>query len=218
MFSYEEKLPLQVAQVKPDPLLYELLDHQLHGCQNGLAQATVYMRQGFMIHNPKFHHTFLQLAVEKLNTMELLSDLLHQLHGEDDRYYDESNDDTPVFEFIPPIHEFKSDGDVKHHVNNDLTAALMRDIADEEKQRTAYERLFEKTKDEATLEIFHYLKDCSDKVLKTLKTMLTILTTHTEEKDFGEGNMHDEWDLDTSNYFDKPNPYFFNQTDKLTRK
>ena len=32
-------------------------------------------------------------------------------------------------------------------------------------------------------------------------------------KDFGEGDTHNAWDLDTSNYFDKPNPTFVNPSD-----
>ena len=41
---------------------------------------------------------------------------------------------------------------------------------------------------------------------------MTILTTHTETKNFGLDDV-DAFDLDTSNYFDKPNPIFMNAND-----
>ena len=57
------------------------------------------------------------------------------------------------------------------------------------------------------------LLDSAKKAMDTLKNLLHILTTHTEMKDFGEGDTHNAWDLDTSNYFDKPNPIFVNPSD-----
>ena len=35
-----------------------------------------------------------------------------------------------------------------------------------------------------------------------------------ELKEFGKGDTHESWDLDTGNYFDKPNPYFLSPDKK----
>ena len=102
MFIYDTKLPFEVQITRPDMKYYLLLDRQLQGCSSGLKQASVYIRQSFMINNPTFHDIFMRLGARQISDMEVLSHIIHQMHGEDDRYYDESNDDTPVFEFIKP--------------------------------------------------------------------------------------------------------------------
>lgn len=158
--------------------------------------------------------------VQQISDMEVLSCIIHQMHGEDDRYYDESNDDTPVFEFIKPCHTQEEhcscqpeSEEEQHHVNNDLTAAVMRDMQYEEEQIHIYEELIRYIQDDGADEAFSYLLNSAKKAMDTLRNLLHILTTHTEMKDFGEGDTHNAWDLDTSNYFDKPNPTFVNPSD-----
>lgn len=216
MFIYDTVLPMEVRITRPDFKYYLLLDRQLEGCKPGLEQAQVYVRQSFMIHNQEFHDIYMRLAARLMSDMEVLAVLIHQMHGVDDRYYDESNDDTPAYEFIKPCEtgeETHHQNDEKHHVNNDLTAAVMRDMQFEESQIELYEQLIEFVHDDGADIVFQYLKESAQKAFGTLKNMLTILTTHTEMKDFGEGNTHNAWDLDTSNYFDKPNPVFINPSD-----
>lgn len=219
MFLYDEKLPIHVQIIRPDMKYYLLLDRHLDGCKRGLKQASVYIAQSFMIHNSKFHDIFMRLGASQLSDMEVLSALIHQMHGEDDRYYDESNDDTPVFEFILPCEEeqccchAKETHEDQHHVNNDLTAAVLRDIKFEEQQVKLYDQLIQYVQDDGADQVFEYLKKSAQQALDILKNTLEILTTHTEQKDFGEGDMHNAWDLDTSNYFDKPNPTFINPND-----
>ena len=215
MYLYDNQLPMEINNITPDPKLYEYMDHECGGCEKGLQLALLYLRQSFMIHNPTFHELFRRIAARRLSDMEVLAELLHHLHGEDDRYYDESNDDTPVFAFIPPCDQPTHKEIKQHHVNNDLSAALLCDIEEEQAYQTYYEQVLTKTKDEETKKVLTYLSESSAYVLQHLRTTLDILTTHDELKDFGEGDMHNAWDLDTSNYFDKPNPYFFNPNDKL---
>lgn len=215
MYLYENQLPMKMNDITPNAQLYEYLDHECGGTEEGLQLAMLYLRQSFMIHNETFHDLFRRLAARRLSDMEILAELLHCLHGEDDRYYDESNDDTPVFEFIPPCTTKTNKKPKQHHVNNDLSAALICDLEEEKSYHKHYEQLLNMSKDEGTKKVVQYLLDSSNYVINHLKTTLQILTTHTEQKDFGEGNMHDAWDLDTSNYFDKPNPYFYNPDDKL---
>ena len=220
MFIYDTKLPFEVRITRPDMKYYLLLDRQLKGCSSGLKQAAVYIRQSFMINNPTFHDIFMRLGARQISDMEVLSCIIHQMHGEDDRYYDESNDDTPVFEFIKPCHTQEEhcscqpeSEEEQHHVNNDLTAAVMRDMQYEEEQIHIYEELIRYIQDDGADEAFSYLLDSAKKAMDTLRNLLHILTTHTEMKDFGEGDTHNAWDLDTSNYFDKPNPTFVNPSD-----
>lgn len=219
MVTYDKDLPIRVQITRPDPKYYFLLDHQLEGCKKGLQQATVYIRQSFMIHNEKFREIFMHLGTRQITDMEVLAQLIHQMHGEDDRYYDESNDDTPVFEYIKPCekHEQQQKEETteheQHHVNNDLTAAVMRNMQFEEKQIHLYEQLIRYIDDDGADIVFEYLKESAAKAFETLRNLLHILTTHTEVKDFGLGDSHNAWDLDTSNYFDKPNPTFINPSE-----
>ena len=148
MFIYEDKLPVKVQVTRPDPHYYQLLDEQLEGCKAGLQQAQVFIQQAFMIHNLEFHDIYMRLASKLLSDMEVLENLIHQMHGEDDRYYDESNDDTPVFEFIPLKQQNKENKTKKHHVNNDLTAAVIRDMEFEHSQIQLYTQLLMFIKDE----------------------------------------------------------------------
>ena len=76
-----------------------------------------------------------------------------------------------------------------------------------------YEELIRYIQDDGADEAFSYLLNSAKKAMDTLRNLLHILTTHTEMKDFGEGDTHNAWDLDTSNYFDKPNPTFVNPSD-----
>lgn len=216
MFIYDKKIPMEVQITRPDMKYYLLLDRQLEGCKAGLEQANVYIRQSFMIHNEEFREIFLRLGARQITNMEILAKLIHQMHGEDDRYYDESNDDTPVFEFIRPVGHEESVDETEldqHHVNNDLTAAVMRNMQFEEHEIHKYEELIRYIQDDGADKTFEYLKESAKKALNTLRNLLHILTTHTEVKDFGLGDSHDAWDLDTSNYFDKPNPIFINPND-----
>lgn len=220
MFLYDETKQQNVRVVRPDPETYFLLDATLHGTGDGLKQAMVYIRQAFMIHNETFHHIFMRLGANLLNDMERLAMLLHKEHGEDDRYYDESNDDTPVYEYIlssKDREELQEQHEELHHVNNDLTAAVMRNMEYEEKRIALYEHLISEIKDDGVKQFFKELQDSANSSFETLKNTLHILTTHTELKEFGEGNTHEAWDLDTSNYFDKPNPYFLTPDQKTAK-
>lgn len=223
MFIYDTKIPIKIEVSRPNPKYYLLLDLQLEGTKHGLEQATVYIRQSFMIHNQEFHDMFMRLGAKLMSDMEVLARLIHLMHGEDDRYYDESNDDTPVFEYIKPCNENKTiekhtDPNAvgnKHHVNNDLTAAVIRDIAYEEEQLALYKKVDHHIEDEKAHLVFEYLIASTQKRFDILENLLTILTSHQEVKDFGLGDSHNAWDLDTSNYFDKPNPTFLNPEDLI---
>lgn len=212
MFLYDDLQPIEVQLDRPDPQTYFLLDQKLQGTTLGLHQAMVYMRQAFMIHNKTFYEIFMRLSAKEMTHMELLAKLLHLQHGEDDRYLDESNDDTPVFEYIMPTQDdmkTTTTFDEPKHVNNDLTAAVMSDLTFEEGRKILYDALAKDLEDRGAKTLFEYLSDSTQKSIDVLKNTLEILTTHVERKEFGEGDTHETWDLDTSNYFDKPNPYFF---------
>lgn len=218
MVTYEMKLPIEVQITRPDAKYYILLDRQLEGCKEGLQQATVYIRQSFMIHDEAHREVFMKLGTRKITDMEVLAKLIHQMHGVDDRYYDESNDDSPAFALITPLHDQKKDihkktEEEKHHVNNDVCAAIMRDIQFEEDEVKKYDTLIAYIKDDGANIALEYLKKSTQKTMNELRNLLHDLTIHGEVKDFGEGNTHNAWDLDTSNAFDKPNPIFINPSE-----
>ena len=217
MFLYDTKLPIDIKIERPDPQSYFLLDSTLHGTSAGLKQAMVYVRQAFMVHNQKFQQILMRLGAKQITDMEILAVLIHLEHGQDDRYYDESNDDTPVFAYIMSEEEKENilkEHEEIHHVNNDLSAAILRDLEFEYARKELYEELIKKLKDEGAAKVFDYLVESTNKSIDLLKNTLNILTTHTELKEFGEGDTHETWDLDTSNYFDKPNPYFLTPENK----
>lgn len=78
MFIYDTKLPFEVQITRPDMKYYLLLDRQLQGCSSGLKQASVYIRQSFMINNPTFHDIFMRLGARQISDMEVLSRVIHQ--------------------------------------------------------------------------------------------------------------------------------------------
>lgn len=213
MFYFEEKLPIEVRISRPNFRYYILLDRQLDGCKEGIEQASIYIRQAFMIHNQEFREIYMNLGASLLSDMEVLSSLIHQMHGEDDRYYDESNDDTPVFELIKTSKTVEKKTIAPQHVNNDLCASILHNVKFEEHRIQLYEKLLSYIKDEGASDVFFYLKENAQCALHTLNNLLLILNTNTEVKDFGLGDSHNAFDLDTSNYFDKPNPAFLNESD-----
>lgn len=211
MFQYENKLAFEVHVHRPDFESYLLLDRECNGTKDGLQLAIHYIRQSYMIHNEEFRIRFYRIAVSKLNDMEVYAKLLHQMHSSDDRYYDESNDDTPAFELIPPLKEEITSKEIYDmHINNDLTAAVLLDIDRETKYFHKYENVLKQLKDEGAKEVIQHLLHSSDAVIRELKDILNQLTIPQEHKDFGLGDSPNEWSHSSCNYFDKPNPLFTN--------
>ena len=214
MFQYEHKMEVEVNVHRPDFASYLMLDREYNGTVEGLQQAVHYIRQSFMIHNEEFRIRFYRIAVRKLNDMEVLAKLLHQMHSSDDRYYDESNDDTPAFELIPPLKEEIASKEVYDiHINNDLTAAVMLDIDRETRSFHEYEEILKKLEDEGAKEVIRHLLHSCDTVVRELKDILNQLTTPQEHKDFGLGDSPNTWSHSSCNYFDKPNPLFTNPSE-----
>lgn len=211
MFHYENKMEMEVHVHRPDFESYLLLDKECCGTKEGLQLAIHYIQQSYMIHNEEFRTRFFRIAARKLNDMELLAKLLHQMHSSDDRYYDESNDDTPAFELIPPLQEEKQKKDViDFHINNDLTAAVLLDIDRETKAFHKYEDVYKKLSDDGAKEVIYHLLHSIDAVVRELKDILNQLTIPQEQKDFGLGDSPNTWSHSSCNYFDKPNPLFTN--------
>lgn len=214
MFQYINKMEMEVHVHRPDFASYLLLDKECSGTKDGLQMAIHYIRQSYMIHNEQFQTRFYQIAVRKLNDMEMFSKLLHQMHSSDDRYYDESNDDTPAFELIPPLKEESTSKETYNwHINNDLTAAVLLDIDRETKYFHKYEEVMHKLNDDGAKEVIQHLLYSSDWVIRELKDILNKLTIPAESKDFGLGDSPNTWSHSSCNYFDKPNPLFTNPSE-----
>lgn len=222
MFIYENKIHKEVEITRPDFQHYLLLDREFGGTAYGLETAKRFIHQAFMLNNKEFREIFMHLAVKELTDMEVLADLIHKMHGVDDRYYDEDNDDTPAFELIPPCGEEGSSekqGKGKpSHINNDLSAALIHDLEVEHKVFALYKELYEKIADEGARSTLQYLIESKEETILTLKDMLNKLTEGQEVKDFGLGDSHNAWDLCGGNYFDKINPVFTNPDEIPTLK
>ncbi|MDE6475853.1 MAG: manganese catalase family protein [Erysipelotrichaceae bacterium] len=212
MFIYENKVSKEVEITRPDFQHYLLLDRAFGGTAYGLNAAKRFIHQAFMLNNKEFREIFMHLAAKELTDMEVLADLIHKMHGVDDRYYDEDNDDTPAFGTIPPCkEEAKAQESGKtSHINNDLTAALIHDLEIETKVFHLYKELYEKIQDEGARNALQYLSKSKEETILTLKDMLNKLTQGQEVKDFGLGDSHNAWDLCGGNYFDKLNPVFTN--------
>ncbi len=214
MFTYENKLHKEVEVTQPNFQHYLLLDRAFGGTAHGLDSAKCFIHQAFMLNNQEFREIFMHLAAKELTDMEVLADLIHKMHGVDDRYYDEDNDDTPAFGLIAPCDE-EEDSERKAkekpaHINNDLSAALIHDLEVEHKVFDLYKELYEKIVDEGARSTLQYLIDSKEETILTLKDMLHKLTQGQEVKDFGLGDSHNAWDLCGGNYFDKLNPIFTN--------
>lgn len=215
MIRYERQLPIDVKIDRPDFKSYLLLDQEFQGTRLGLHQAMSYIRDSFMIHNDDFRYFYMEMGAKEITHMEILSVLLHQLHGSDDRYYDEDNDDTPTHELIPPL---KQQDPIKpfsqEHVNNDITAATLFHLEAEEQMITWYQELDAKMADAGVHRVFTYLIEGKRENIKILKGILHTLKDPEEIKDFGLGEgSHNACSPNSGNYFDKPNPEFLNPSE-----
>lgn len=218
MITYENKLPIDVQIDRPDFKSYLLLDQQFQGTKIGLYSAMSYIRDSFMLNNDDFRFMFMQLGVKEITHMELLAKLLHQMHGSDDRYYDEDNDDTPAHELIPPLKELEAIKPMnQEHVNNDISAAVMYHLEDEERQIALYQELDVKIKDAGASQVFAYIIKGKQESVHVLKGILHTLKEPNEIKDFGLGEgSHNVCSPNSGNYFDKPNPEFLNPSELET--
>lgn len=215
MITYEKALPMNVSIDRPDFKSYLLLDKEFQGTRVGLMSAMSYIRDSFMIHNDDFSYFFMQMGTKEITHMELISELLHQLHGSDDRYYDEDNDDTPTHELIPPLEKEECIKPMKQeHTNNDITACCMFHLQDEEKQIRYYQELQAKIEDHGAQAVFAYIIEGKKENVKILKDILHTLKEPNEIKDFGLGeDSHNAFSSNSGNYFDKPNPEFLNPSE-----
>ena len=220
MITYENRLPIEVQINRPDFKSYILLDQQVQGTRIGLLSAMSYIKDSFMLNNEDFRFMFMQLGVKEITYMEVLAKLLHQMHGSDDRYYDEDNDDTPTHELIPPLKEMETIKPmIQEHINNDITAAVMYHLEDEERQITMYQQLDKHMKDTGVHQVFTYIIEGKQESIKVLKGILHTLQEPNEIKDFGLGiDSHNASSPNAGNYFDKPNPEFLNPSELSSLK
>jgi len=218
MIRYEKGLPIEVTVTKPDFKHYLLLDRNFQGTRIGLTSAMCYIRDSFMINNDDFRYFYMQMGTKEITHMELLAELLHRMHGSDDRYYDESNDDTPTHELIKPLKDDTVIQPMKQeHINNDIAAATMYHLEEEDRQLRLYQELYAKIDDEGARKVFTYIMEGKKENRKILKGILHTLKEPNEIKDFGLGfDSHNAWSPNAGNYFDKPNPEFLNPSEMET--
>lgn len=215
MIYYKRMIPFDVQVTRPDFSHYLLLDREFGGCKRGLEAALSYIRDSYMINNDDFRFMFMEIGVKEINDMEVFAKLLHQMHGSDDRYYDESNDDTPTHELIPPCEDRKEgEHSNNRHVNNDITACIMFHLQAEEKEVRIYQELSAKIDDVGARAVFDYIVNGKKDTIHILRGILNTLTKPNEIKDFGLGyDSHNAFSPNSGNYIDKPNPEFLNPSE-----
>lgn len=218
MIEMKKELLMDVHIDQPDFQNYLLIDREFQGTKLGLASAMSYIRDSFMINNDDFRFFYYQLGINCVNHMELIAKMLHLLHGSDDRYYDEDNDDTPTHELIEPLKEKKPIQPMAHeHVNNDITAATMFHLEDEERQIKLYQEMDAKIQDQGAHEVFAFIIKEKQEHVRILKGILHTLKEPNEVKDFGiSPDSHNAFSPNSGNYFDKPNPEFINPSQLKT--
>lgn len=211
MYIYEEKEILEyVRKVKPDIRLYDMIKDQLQGCKIGLEDAIVYIRESYMMYGREFHNAFVQAGIRKLNDMEILAQLLHQLRGMDNQYFDVELDINPLYHRID-LKQSKVDRPEKMENHNEFIGAIHAHLKKEEEVLKRLEACHEKSKDT-------YAAQCLDHLIKSTRANVVMLHRMLEKKqehehamDFGEAPTSKAWDQATSNYFDKPNPEFYSK-------
>lgn len=215
MITYEKDMAIPVQVTRPDFKSYLLLDRSFQGTLLGLTSAMSYIRDSYMINNDDFRYFYMQMGIKEINHMEVFSELLHQMHGSDDRYYDEDNDDTPTHELIKPLGEKEVIKPMKQeHVNNDITAATLFHLEDEERQIRLLQECRAKIDDAGARNVFDYIIKGKHENVKILKGILNTLKEPNEVKDFGLGeDSHNAFSPNAGNYFDKPNPEFLNPSE-----
>lgn len=213
MFFYTYEKDMKVHVDKPDFISFLLLDKRMDGTRHGLENGMKYIHQSFLLNNPTWKESLSHLGASELSMMEKFAVLIHQMHGSDARFYDESNDDTPAHE-LHQGYDQKMHFNLDHkHDNLDFTAVIMQDMEDETYLKSIYEELYEKITDTGTRNFIKEMIETRNKHYEILKNILDILTTHNEIKDFGLGDSHNAWDYDTENYFGKLNPEFIHIDD-----
>ena len=216
MLIYEPKLLMDVSIDRPDFQNFLLLDRELHGTRIGMQSAVQYIRDSFMILNDDFRFMYMQMGIKAINHMELLADVIHKMHGVDDRYYDEDNDDTPAFELIPPLTKEEGIKEMEqHHVNNDITACTMFHMQEEERQIQLYQELDKQMEDQGAHAVFSFIIEGKQENLDILKGILNTLREPNEIKDFGlDATLPNAYSLNSGNYFGKLNPEFLNPSEQ----
>lgn len=210
MFLYEEMCLMEaVKEVKPDIHVYEAVKKRLEGCKTGLQSAMHYIRESYMMVDGENRNAFALAAVRKLNDMEVLAELLHRLHGLDDWYFDAMLDTDPVYHEINEQPDKKQGGKYRNH--DDLSAALLCHMKQEQEICSALEACRSLSRDEAAKACFQHLAESTQATMTMLSRLLDKQSEHAHAKDFGEAPSFQAWDLATSNYFDKPNPEFFHR-------
>lgn len=218
MIHYEPKQAIEVTLQRPDFQNFLLLDQQLQGTKLGMDLAMKYMRDSFMINNGDFRFMYMQMGVKTINHMEVLAQLIHQMHGSDDRYYDEDNDDTPTHELIPPLKQPQTVKEMEaHHTNNDITAITLFHLQEEKRQIKIYEALDQQMDDTGAHQVFQYIIEGKEENVEILNGILHTLSSPNEVKDFGlDATSPNAFSPNSGNYFDKPNPEFLNESECKT--
>lgn len=83
MFEHKKQLLYEVKIEKPNPQYAMLLQEQLGGANGELKAAMQYLSQSFKIKDQEIKDLFLDIAVEELSHMEIISTIINLLNGHD---------------------------------------------------------------------------------------------------------------------------------------
>lgn len=200
-------------QTNTSTLNYEIyidLNNTFYGCNKGLKNAMSYLHDSFMIKKDSFCKIFENCAYLEIESMKEFAKQLHQLRGQDDKYYDVVFNDTPEY---CNITKEKNISTKHHNTYNDLTAVVMLHLQKEKYFLNTWEKFKNKYTIETLSKFFNHMIECKQNIIKQLRFILEELKDPHAVKDFGIMPESDEtFALDSGNYFDKPNPIFIQKS------
>ncbi len=202
MFSYQSNE--MNLKLHPNPIECDLLDQKLMILDVFEQLSKICLRSALMIQNRQIYELLMKITMMNLNHMELVAAMIHQLRGVDAMYLDCSHDDVLCYETIDDDHIPL----VKLGSNHDdfrIAFSYIKQVQEDLLKRLENASNILKNESKAFIKLIYQDQEyCYQKV----KKIYDYYETHLDIKDFGEGLTLNQFDLDTSNYFDKPNPYY----------
>lgn len=215
MFVYKEADFISRAKGKSETSLAEWIDQHPDGISGQLRFAQYLVRAGFSVHTRAARITLYAMAMEQLSVSEQLALLLHEMRGEDCRFLDENNDPNPAVKWIgEPKTDVVSEA-CCFTVPSDYCAVLLESEKQAENICGFLDDAMRQCRQRENQAVLEPLQRRERNILREIRRLKDALAKH-QIVTFGlvgDG----AWDLDSSNYFDEPNPRFCScQSDKNT--
>lgn len=213
MFRHEKQMLQPVQVEKPNPIYAAMLTEQLGGPQGELKAAMQYMAQSFRISDPEIKDLFLDIAAEELSHMEMISQTIHLLNGQETNAQAvlAGHIEGQVLTGLNPLLANASGylwTAAYINVTGDLAADLLSNIAAEQRAKVVYEYLHRQIADRYVRETINFLLNREEAHNTLFRQAFNRIQGSGSTRDWGvDENARLYFDLSTpGKYFDLKNP------------